>query len=847
MQLAFNDEFSRSTLADGANAPWNTTFLGGLRNLATNGEKQLYLDDDATLLVSGATVTADPFQLQDGVLSISARPTSTELRETTRMDYTSGLINTAGNFDFRYGYVEIRAELPAGQGLWPAFWLRWADGTKHGEIDIMEVLGHDTNFLYSTLYSAKGADKVVRAKVDDMAKGFHTYGLDWTETSITIYFDGKPLGQVATPDGLKTSMYLLANLAVGGDWAGSPDASTPWAQADLKIDYVRVWQDASALASKTVTGTINADFLSGGDGADQIAGGAGHDTLVGGRGDDLIKGEIGNDRLLGGLGHDTLDGGAGADTMLGGAGDDTYLVDNVGDVVTEMANEGTDTVRTSLASYTLKGNVENLVYTGTGKFAGTGNSFDNAIAGGSGNDVLTGGAGNDTLSGGAGHDKLSGGLGNDVLWGGSGNDTLMGADGADTFAFRSGDSGTAFISDFQLGTDKLDLSGLGLTSFAEVQAHAAMSKAGNLVLSLGSETITLQNVKLGQLTERDVLLNKPTPVIPVNNAPVAAGTNLVTTNEDAASAAVAINATDLDGDKLSYALKTGASPSLGSVSFDPEAGSFIYTPAANTSGSDHFTIVVSDGHGGSVEQAVSVTINPVADVPRPAPAPASGLVLTGSAEGDRLLGGVGHDTLDGGAGADTMLGGTGNDTYVVDNTGDLVSEKANAGTDTVQTSLAAYTLKGKVENLVYTGTDKFAGTGNSLDNVLTGGSGNDVLIGGAGNDVLNGGAGHDKLNGGLGNDVLWGGAGTDTLTGDAGSDVFVFQKADGAGKSFITDFQRGTDKIDLSGLSYTSFADVQAHLTTGAGGFALISDAGHDILLQHVTTAQLQAADFLYA
>ncbi|POR39995.1 1,3-1,4-beta-glycanase, partial [Methylobacterium sp. V23] len=103
MQLTFNDEFSRSTLADGANSTWNTTFLGGLRNLTTTGEKQLYLDDDATTLVSGATVTADPFQLQDGVLSISARPTSTELREITRMDYTSGLINTAGNFDFRYG------------------------------------------------------------------------------------------------------------------------------------------------------------------------------------------------------------------------------------------------------------------------------------------------------------------------------------------------------------------------------------------------------------------------------------------------------------------------------------------------------------------------------------------------------------------------------------------------------------------------------------------------------------------------------------------------------------------------------------------------------------------------
>ncbi|POR40377.1 hypothetical protein CRT23_24375, partial [Methylobacterium sp. V23] len=104
MQLTFSDEFNRSTLADDTNSTWNTTFLGGLRNLTTTGEKQIYLDQGSTTLVSGATVTADPFHLQDGVLSISARPTSPELRETLGgINYTSGLINTAGNFDFRYG------------------------------------------------------------------------------------------------------------------------------------------------------------------------------------------------------------------------------------------------------------------------------------------------------------------------------------------------------------------------------------------------------------------------------------------------------------------------------------------------------------------------------------------------------------------------------------------------------------------------------------------------------------------------------------------------------------------------------------------------------------------------
>ncbi|WP_146056491.1 calcium-binding protein, partial [Methylobacterium sp. V23] len=226
--------------------------------------------------------------------------------------------------------------------------------------------------------------------------------------------------------------------------------------------------------------------------------------------------------------------------------------------------------------------------------------------------------------------------------------------------------------------------------------------------------------------------------------------------------------------------------------------------------------------------------------------PETGKLVTGTSGNDELTGGSGHDTLDGGAGADTMIGGAGDDIYIVDHSGDVVTEMANSGTDTVRTSLTTYALKGNVENLVYTGSGGFSGVGNCLDNVLTGGAGNDVLIGGAGHDTLNGGAGHDKLNGGIGNDVLWGGAGDDTLTGDAGSDVFVFKSGE-RGSSFITDFQRGTDKIDLSGLGYTSFADVQAHLSTGADGFALISDAGHDILLQHVTATQLNAADFLFA
>ncbi|WP_246015994.1 calcium-binding protein, partial [Azospirillum griseum] len=215
-----------------------------------------------------------------------------------------------------------------------------------------------------------------------------------------------------------------------------------------------------------IQGGVGNDTLSGGVGNDTLSGGAGNDTLVGGLGNDVyivddagdvvteLAGEgsdevrtslssyslsanvetltytgtgnftgVGNalDNLIqGGVGNDTLSGGVGNDTLVGGLGNDVYIVDDAGDVVTELAGEGSDEVRTSLSSYSLSANVETLTYTGTGNFTGVGNALDN---------LIQGGVGNDTLSGGAGNDTLVGGLGNDVLMGMAGNNQLDGGDG----------------------------------------------------------------------------------------------------------------------------------------------------------------------------------------------------------------------------------------------------------------------------------------------------------------------------------------------------------------------------------------------------------------------------------
>jgi Ca2+-binding RTX toxin-like protein len=167
-----------------------------------------------------------------------------------------------------------------------------------------------------------------------------------------------------------------------------------------------------------------------------LTGTNGNDTLTGKSGDDKLYGKAGNDTLIGKAGNDLLDGGTGNDTLIGGLGNDTYVLDSLNDIIIESANEGTDTVKSSV-TWTLGDNLENLFLTGTNSINGTGNNQDNTITGNTGNNLLFGAGGNDTLNGAQGNDTLSGGEGNDTLDGGTGNDTLIGGLGNDTYVLDS--------------------------------------------------------------------------------------------------------------------------------------------------------------------------------------------------------------------------------------------------------------------------------------------------------------------------------------------------------------------------------------------------------------------------
>lgn len=240
-----------------------------------------------------------------------------------------------------------------------------------------------------------------------------------------------------------------------------------------------------------IQGGAENDSITGLAGNDFLLGGAGNDTIQGDEGDDTLIGEAGDDTLIGGGGSDLLSGREGNDRMSGGRGDDRYVVDTLGDIVTELTGEGIDTVNSFIENYALTANVENLNLIGSA-VRGFGNSLDNEINGNDNNNVLFGSGGNDRLTGLGGNDILSGDAGNDILTGGAGQDS---------FRFRleiistGGGSDLDVVTDFLSGTDKIVLGGIMPADFSESQvtvvdsdAAAAVSNA-QLIYSKASGTV----------------------------------------------------------------------------------------------------------------------------------------------------------------------------------------------------------------------------------------------------------------------------------------------------------------------------------------------------------------------
>lgn len=236
-QLVFDDHFEGDTLDPDK---WLTQFPWG-RDGANPSELQYYAED--------------AFEVANSINRIKAAQ-----RSMAGHDYTSGIITSYGAFAMTYGYVEIRARVPSGKGFWPAFWLLPEDQGWPPEIDVFESLGHETDTVYMTNHWSDGAGAHQSAQEvytgPDFAQAFHTFGLEWKPGELIWYIDG--VERFRSNQGVPSEpMYLLVNLAVGGDWPGDPDQSTVF-PGYLDVDYIRAYQ--RSYSHRTWLPIISKDF-----------------------------------------------------------------------------------------------------------------------------------------------------------------------------------------------------------------------------------------------------------------------------------------------------------------------------------------------------------------------------------------------------------------------------------------------------------------------------------------------------------------------------------------------------------------------------------------------------------
>jgi Ca2+-binding RTX toxin-like protein len=418
---------------------------------------------------------------------------------------------------------------------------------------------------------------------------------------------------------------------------------------------------------------INANTLSNDD---WLHGGDGNDRLFGGDGNDQLYGGDGNDRLFGGDGDDILDAGDSVldylnflnpnDYLLGGAGNDTYIVDSTTDIIVENANEGTDTIESSVTySIAALANIENLTLTGTAAINGTGNADHNIItgnaganilSGGASNDYLLGGDGNDTLYGDDGYDDLFGDDGNDYLFGGASNDYLLGGDGDDYLLGGDGD-------DYLLGGDGDDY------LFGGAGNDRLYGGAGDDTYIVDSTTDRIwENANRGTDTVKSSVTFSLANWANIENLTLT-GTAAINGTGNAANNIITGNTRNniLDGGTGNDTLNGGA----GIDTLIGGLGNDIYIVDSTT---DTITELAHEGTD-TIESSVTYSIAALANV--------ENLTLTGTAAingtgnaannvirgnaGANILNGLdGNDYLYGDDGNDYLYGGAGNDTYYFD-------------------------------------------------------------------------------------------------------------------------------------------------------------------------------------
>lgn len=491
--------------------------------------------------------------------------------------------------------------------------------------------------------------------------------------------------------------------------------------------------DRNAIIANTISNTSKGDTLLYGDGSYvsatipvvAVPGTEGNDSLSGSDANEIFQGLAGNDTIDGGAGDDILVGGAGVDNLTGGAGADIFRFSSQSDSYRTATTGSVDTI-TDFDVTQDRIDLADLGFTGLGNGRGgtlqvsynasqdrtyikdydadaSGNRFELILAGNlvdtltadhfifnrtftgtEANDSLQGTDGKDTLLGLAGNDSLAGGGGDDRLDGGAGQDTLSGGAGADTFVFssrtdsyRNYSEGGAnlgdLITDFDVTTDKIDLSALGFTGLADGMndtVYVVLNEAGTktYIKSLTADAegnrfeVALDGNYLDKLTSANFVF-AAAPV--VNQAPVVANALLdqnATENTPFSYVVPGTSFTDPNNDTLSYtATLADGSPLPDWLTFDAATRTLSGTPGASASGTYAIRITATDASNASVSDQFTLAVQDVPDALDVINGTPTSDTLTGTAANEQIFGGAGNDVINGGDGNDILIGGAGAD------------------------------------------------------------------------------------------------------------------------------------------------------------------------------------------
>jgi len=232
MDLTWSDEFSGTQLSA---SNWTYEIGNGCPNVCGWGNNEL----------ESYTNSADNSKVENGKLTITARKDGDV--------YTSARIKTQAKVSPKFGRIDIRARLPKGQGIWPAIWMLGENITTAGwpacgELDIMELVGHEPQKVHGTVHYSQGGYKSSTGHTTlssgDFSDKFHVFTILWDVDKITWYVDNKSFKTFNNTESgypFNNNFFFILNVAVGGNWPGSPDQTTVFPQ-EMVVDYVRVFK-----------------------------------------------------------------------------------------------------------------------------------------------------------------------------------------------------------------------------------------------------------------------------------------------------------------------------------------------------------------------------------------------------------------------------------------------------------------------------------------------------------------------------------------------------------------------------------------------------------------------------